>query len=235
MMNDKTKKIISKTLSVLSIVCIVLLSLVLISNMIFIIKGAGDDELPPSAFGVTPLVVTSGSMDGNEKDSFPEGSMIFIKKSDGVAVGDIVSFFDPASRSGKVIVTHRIIEAKEVNGVLKYTTKGDGNNTADSAPITEDMVIGEYFFHIPFIGSFTLFMKDPLGMLLCIGLPILAFVVYDVLKKQKLEKQQSQKAESVEAMAAELERLRSLVGEANQKASEESEENTIGENNTETN
>ena len=222
-MNVKAKKIISKSLSAVSIVLIVLLSLVLIGNVIFIVKGADESETPPSILGVTPLVVTSGSMDGDKENSFPAGSMIFIKASDGIAVGDVVTFFDPASKTGKSIVTHRIAERIEENGIVKYKTKGDDNNNADDLPITEDMVIGEYFFHIPALGSFTLFLKEPLGMLLCIGLPILAFVTYDVIKKQVLEKRSAGKNAEMEA---ELERLRAMVGETEKEDAENATEET---------
>ena len=206
-----TTKILDKLMSVVAIVLIVILSIVLIGNIVFIIKGSEGGDLPPKVLGVMPLIVTSSSMDGDNSDSFAEGSMIFVRESDGIEQGDIVTYLTPSSRNeGFIIVTHRVIEIYDENGTTYCITKGDANNAADQTPITTDMVVGEYWFHIAELGRIALFMKEPLGMLLCIGLPILIFVGYDLIKKQRSEKR---KASNTAAMQAELDRLRALAGE----------------------
>ena len=60
------------------------------------------------------------------------------------------------------------------------------------------------------VGDFALFLQQPLGMLLFIGVPLLAFIIYDILRRQRYASRERAKAREMEA---ELARLRSLAGE----------------------
>ena len=44
-------------------------------------------------------------------------------------------------------------------------------------------MIGIYRGRIPKVGDFALFLQQPLGMLLFIGIPLFAFVIYDILRR----------------------------------------------------
>jgi signal peptidase len=198
----------------ISIVCYILIAfllLILIGNITFIIKGAATADAPPSVFGVIPLVTLSGSMEGTRPDSFREGSLLIMTKPKDLQEGDVIAFQDPTAAE-LVIVSHRIheITTGESGETLIYT-KGDANNAPDTYPITPDAVYGKYAFHLEKVGSFALFLKEPLGMLLFIGLPILAFILYDLIRHRK---QEAEKNRRDEKMAAELERLRVAAGEA---------------------
>ena len=77
-MNESKKK---KTpwniaFSAICIFLIIALSIILIGNITFIIKGALSPDTPPTVFGVVPLVALSGSMEGDMEDSFGAGSMV---------------------------------------------------------------------------------------------------------------------------------------------------------------
>ena len=210
---EKVKQIGSKTFSVVCIICIVILSVFLAGNLTIIIKGAIDPETPPAVFGMIPLIVTSGSMDGEKDDSFPAGAVVIMTKTnDPIELGDVVAFRDPTSKK-LAIVSHRVVrEEIDENGVRLLRTQGDANNSIDSFAITEDDVIGVYAMHINNIGKLSMFLKEPIGMLIFMGVPIIAFVVYDVVRR-KLKKEKEVDSEKAE-MAAELERLRALAGEA---------------------
>ena len=91
------KAIISKTLSVVSIILIIVLAIIFVQNVIFIVQGAVNPNTPPKVLGVTPLVVLSGSMEGEEHGSFPSGSMLILKKAKDIEVGDVIAYRDPAS------------------------------------------------------------------------------------------------------------------------------------------
>lgn len=211
-MSDKNT--VSKVMSVIATILIVVLAIIFLHNVIYIIMGA-NSETPPSMFGITPLVVLSGSMDGDEAGSFPAGSMVMLKKAKDVEVGDVIAFRDPGSKKG-AIVTHRVTEvATDESGATVYYTQGDANNAADEIPIPNGNLVGEYWFHIPAIGKFVLFLKEPAGMLLCIGLPIFAFIGYDIVRGKLASKK---KADKTAEMEAELERLRALAGERAQDA-----------------
>ena len=211
----------------ISIVCyiiIAILLLILIGNITFIIKGAANADAPPSVFGVIPLVTLTGSMEGTRPDSFREGSLLIMTKPKDLQEGDVIAFQDPTAAE-LVIVSHRIHEITTgENGETLIYTKGDANNAPDTYPITPDAVYAKYAFHIEKVGAFALFLKEPLGMLLFIGLPILAFIIYDLVRHRR---QEAEKTRQNQEMAAELERLRSTVGEATDPDEGEDEEPSL--------
>ena len=127
------------------------------------------------SFGITPMVVLSGSMSGSQDGHIEAGDLIFVGRADPSAleVGYVIAYM-----SGQTTVTHRItnIDTAE-NGDISFTTKGDANEVEDSDPVTEDQLIGIYRGRIPRVGDFALFLQQPLGMLLFIGIPLFAFVI----------------------------------------------------------
>ncbi len=214
----KTENEKSKVLSIISIVLIVILAVILLANFTIIIKGTLNPEEPPSLFGVTPLVVLTGSMEGEAVDSFPEGTLILVRdaKEMDLNTGDVIAFFDPASKNG-AITTHRITEVIKGENGVSYKTQGDANNAEDELAVPCTAVIGKYWFHIEGVGSFAMFLQEPVGMLLFIGLPTLAFLIYEFLRRKiSADKRNSKTAE----LEAEIERLRALAREHEEKTEE---------------
>jgi len=228
---EKTKKSQkAKILSVLGIVAIVILSLILILNLVIMIKGIVNPDVPPSILGRTPLVVLSGSMRGDNEDSFNEGALIFVKETDAenLKAGDVIAFFDPKSNKNS-ITTHRIVEVTEKDGELAFYTKGDANNTQDDVPVKASKIIGVYTSHMEGIGNFAMFLQKPIGMLLFIGVPVIAFIVYDLVRRQLASKTKKKETQELEA---EIERLRALANQTPQPTENNTADN---ENQNETN
>jgi len=158
--------------------------------------------------GVTPMVVLSGSMSGEAEDHIEIGDLIFVGnvEPDELVEGDVISFMD-----GDAVVTHRIIGIDvDEDGKLLFTTKGDANNAEDLRPVSEDNLIGIYKARIGKVGDFALFLQTPMGMLLFIALPLLAFIIYDILRRRHYAAKEDKHTAELEA---ELERLRALAGE----------------------
>ena len=200
--------LMQKLVTGISILLCIIFSFMLVCNMTIIIKGTLYPERPPSVLGITPMVVLSGSMSGDAEDHIEVGDLIFVGKTEAeeLEVGDVIAFME-----GKVVVTHRIIEIqRDENGVLLFTTKGDANNAQDQRPVTESNLVGIYKARIPKVGDFALFLQTPMGMVLFIGLPLLAFIIYDIIRRQQYVRKESKKTAELEA---ELERLRKLAGE----------------------
>lgn len=199
-----------KLLSVIGLALCVIFGFMLICNITIIVKGTVAPERPPAVFGVTPMVVLSGSMSGTAEDHIEAGDLIFVGKVDPVelAVGDIIAFME---RNSVSVTTHRIIEITEdESGERVYVTKGDANNMEDQVPVTDDRIVGIYKARIPKVGDFALFLQEPLGMILFIGVPLLAFIIYDIIRRQRMASKADAKTSELEA---ELERLRKLAGE----------------------
>ena len=197
-----------RALTVIGAVLCILFGFFLICNLTIIIKGTLFPERPPSVLGVTPMVVLSGSMSGEAEDHIEVGDLIFVGKveAEDLEVGDIIAYM-----SGGSAATHRIIAIDTADdGSLLFTTKGDANEVEDTQPVTEEQLVGIYWGRIPKVGDFALFLQQPLGMLLFIGVPLLAFIMYDLVRRQRYDSRE--KAKTLE-MEAELERLRSVTGE----------------------
>ena len=71
-----TKADLIKT--IIGIALCVVFGFILICNIIIIVGGALNEERPPAVFGITPLVVTSGSMSGDAPDHIEVGDLIFL-------------------------------------------------------------------------------------------------------------------------------------------------------------
>ena len=192
-----------KALSVVGVVLCVIFGFMLICNLTIIIKGAIFPEKPPSVLGVTPMVVQSGSMSGSAEGHIEVGDLIFVGKADPAQLkeGDVIAFMQ-----GSIVMTHRIVEIQtDESGQRDFITKGDANNAEDQAPVTEERLVGIYQSRIPKVGNVVMFFQTPLGMLLCIGVPLLAFIIYDVIRRQKTAVTEKNRTAELEA---ELDRLR---------------------------
>ena len=206
--NTRKSNTSQKVLTVVGAVLCVIFGFMLICNIVIVIKGNVSPDRPPSVLGVTPMVVLSGSMSGDAPDHIEAGDLIFAKpvQPEDLKIGDIITYME-----GKTVVTHRIIGINVgEDGKLLFDTKGDANNTADTDPVHQDNLVGIYTGRIPMVGDLAIFMQTPLGMIIFIGVPLVAFVGYDMIRRQKhAAKDQAKTAE----LEAELERLRALAAE----------------------
>ena len=213
-MNDQTKpkkSIKHRVLSTIGIVLCVVFGFMLICNITIIVKGTISPDRPPSVFSITPMVVLSGSMSGDAEDHIEVGDLIFVGKAEPkeLKVGDVITYME--SSKSTTVVTHRIIEVQTAeDGGIQWRVKGDANNAPDEKPVHEDNLVGIYLFRIPKVGDFALFLQKPLGMVIFIGIPLLAFVIYDIIRRQKYANKEKQNNAELEA---EIERLRALAGE----------------------
>lgn len=94
----------------------------------------------PKAFGITPCVVLSGSME----PVIQTGAVAYINTKDiDCLPGDIGTF-----KVGETMVTHRVIR---IEGD-RYVTKGDANDVEDLTAVTKEQMVGTYLFQIPKLG-----------------------------------------------------------------------------------
>ena len=197
-----------RTLSAVALVLCIVFAFTLVCNLAIIVKGSLFPEKPPSVLGVTPMVVLSGSMSGDAEDHIEVGDLIFVGKAEAeeLKTGDIIAFME-----GKMVVTHRIIEVQSAqDGSPLFITKGDADNAADQNPVSAEQLVGIYRFRIPKVGDFAMFLQTPAGMVLFIGIPVLAYVIVDVIRRRQTANRERQRDEQLQA---ELERLRKLAGE----------------------
>lgn len=99
------------------------------------------------------LAVTSGSME----PAVPVGSLIGVIAGETYVVGDIISFNEAA---GGEITTHRILRIQEINGGIRYVTKGDRNEEEDKRPVYFNKVVGKVVIVIPKLGKTLLIVNQ---------------------------------------------------------------------------
>lgn len=181
------KRALRKVTYVSGIVVCIILSFILICNVTNCICRAINPNRPPMIFGITPMVVLSGSMSGDAPDSMEPNDLIFVKKvkMEKLETGDIIAFY-----YGNIIVSHRIIDIKTAeDGSLYFTTKGDANNTAEEDPIKAENLIGLVCGRIPHLGGVFLFLQQPVGLLLfCVFMSIIILPYYLLGKRKRNEK-----------------------------------------------
>ena len=195
------------------IAVIVLLAPVLFVNLTLIIKGSLHPQVPPDIFGIAPLVVTSGSMEGEQEGSFPQGALIFVQMLDtdernGLQVGDVITFV-----SSEAYVTHRIIGINHGAGgeVLSFITQGDANPVSDGA-IPAENVVGKCIGSIGGLGAFATFLQTPAGVLVFVGVPVLVFIAWDMLRITLYNRRvKAGEKQQLKAQEEEIERLRAMI------------------------
>lgn len=127
-------------------------------------------------FGFRTNIVLSGSME----PAIGTGSVIITRPvaPDHIQMGDIIIF---SSGSGRFLTTHRVIGI-ERTPELRFITKGDANQDKDPAPIPSDQVLGKLLVVIPSLGFLISYIRNPLGLVLLIGIPAVIILAFELDK-----------------------------------------------------
>lgn len=201
MAKEKTS-VSHKVFSVIGIVLCIILTPVLIINITLIIRSSTNKDEVPSVGGYLPLIVLTDSM-------YPEiksGDLIICHTIDAgdVRENDVIAFFDPAG-NGTSVVTHRVVGIENEDGKLFFRTKGDNNNTEDRDPVPSENLVGIYKTRIPGAGNIAMFMQTTTGLIVCVVLPVILLVGYDIIRRRLYERKNRS---DTDALLAELEALK---------------------------
>lgn len=125
----------------------------IISSLSIILLGILLTMLISCKFYIGMISVGSNSM----KNSINKGdAVVFTKYTDQeLKVGDIIIF-----NKNNINVIHRIINIEDVNNEIRYTTKGDNNNTKDLGYITDSDIIGISKLRLRYIGYPSILLMD---------------------------------------------------------------------------
>ena len=126
-------------------------------------------------FGLTPYVVTSGSM----ADIYPVGSLIYVKKVDpkDIVIGDAITFYI----DNNIVATHQVYQIDEAS--KEFRTQGvnnldtNGQIIHDAKPVSFNSLIGKPVFCIPFLGYVNVLMADRVIKLIVIGLAVVMIIL----------------------------------------------------------
>ncbi len=210
------------TLCISIVLCVIMLPILLV-NVVLIFKSAFKPNDIPSIFGYKPLIVLTDSMYPDIKS----GDLIFSKIVDPetLKVGDVITFRE----QGGGIVTHKILSiltdeddvtyfqtyginnyARNEDGTPRLNEQGEKIITPDTERVYFNQVEGKYSSRIAGMGSFIYWMQSIWGLIVCIGLPLIAFVVYEFVRRNAEMKAQRATADNA---TNELEELRKKLAE----------------------
>ncbi len=128
----------------------------------------------------------------------------------------------------KFLETVTKVEDPNEEGYSYWYTTDEKHYDSTPVPLNDETIIGVYAYSgIPFVGSISTFMSKPYGWAVCIGVPLLAFVLFEVLSRRKNDKT---KKKDMDALLAELEALKAAKAASEQtNVSEETAENADAE------
>jgi signal peptidase len=215
---QKTKKkvtIAHRIWTVVGVILCIILVPMLILNLTLIVKSYTNSSEVPSVGGYLPMIVLTDSMYPN----IQSGDLIICHTVDPeeVEIGDTIAFFDPAG-NGSSVVTHQVIDVVTEEGELKFQTKGINNNAADASLVPADNLVGEYQFRIAGAGNIAMFFQTTTGLIVCVVVPLILLVGYDIVRRRMYEKSKKQ---DTAALLAELEALRAQTAGEERESSEE--------------
>lgn len=189
---------LKKILSVIAL--LILIPILFISGVILINSYTHPDEVP-SFFGWKPFIVLSGSME----TQISVGDIVIVKEVDTNTLkkGDIIAF-----KSNDIVITHRIDEVTIEDGKVKYITKGDNNNTRDEGTVLPEQVEGIFKYNIPRLGNLAIFIQTPIGMIVCLSIPIILLIIIGGIDSRKNTEELNQKLNKQKEMEKEIERLK---------------------------
>ena len=144
-----------------------------IALIILLMTAAALTFLAPR-FGWRVDAVFSGSMEPELK----VGSVVVTRpvEPEDIKAGDIITFYSPLNER---LTSHRVIAIEE-GSALHFLTNGDANEDADPFVVPAQNVVGKVYFHLPYFGYTTQFIKTPLGLLLTICLPGLVVIMMEI-------------------------------------------------------
>ena len=169
---------------VFSIILLVLIFIVLIFNIVSIFEF--------SFFGFRIFKVATGSME----PTITVNSIIVVKETNDINVGDIITY-----RDSNGYTTHRIVEKTEET----ITTKGDANNVSDD-PITTESVIGKVVLYINIFGFIAYLLQNPIMwfLLLLIGILVLFIIPVKIPHLKKIKKEEKKEIDNIEEKIEEI-------------------------------
>lgn len=207
----------------LAVLCVILIPLLAV-NITLIVKGALYPDELTDVFNIAPVAIDNTYMEGENEGCFNEGALVFIKTFDtdeerqAIEQGDVVAFRwleDDGSVNFTVYRILGVTRDEETGLITSVSVRADnvpeGEGTAP-IPVEIGDVVGILNGSVDHLGAFAMFLMQPLGVLLFVGVPVVIYVVVDIIRIT-IHNRKVRQAESDELRDKdeEIARLRALV------------------------
>ncbi len=137
-------------------------------------------------FGFKTVIVKSDSMTGK----LEIGDLVILTRVDeeNLEEYDIVTFLiDVDGDEVEDYVTH-YFSSWQNDSRLAFKTRNEKTGLVDNWIIGSDELIGEYVFHVPFVGHIVNFIKSPIGIGTILGNIVIIGAVIYLVKSDKNKK-----------------------------------------------
>ena len=208
-MNEKLQKILNIAVKV----AVALLIAFAIFIMIFtIVTVTTVDQNERSIFGHRFYIVLTDSMSESEENAhmdvhFNAGDIIItknVKNPYALKEGEIISFISENTDTYGKTITHMIESVVyDDRGEISYKTMGTNTMEVDEAQVLPEFVLGTYAGKIPYLGTFFNYTKTVPGYILCILIPFVLLILYNVVNFARLFKRYKDEQKAVLAQERE--------------------------------
>ena len=170
-------------IKILSILIYMILIPIIIFSFTMFIKSCLNPNETPDFLGYKSFVIVSESME----PTIMTGDAIFTKKikQEDLKVNDIISF-----RQRNEIITHKIVDIIEEDGIIKYKTKGDNNKNEDKETVTYDKIEGKYEFKLNGFGKIIEILKNKITLVVLLILLVFISVCQVRISKKRLKRKE---------------------------------------------
>ena len=150
----------------------------------------------PRVLGYTMLRITTGSME----PTYPVDTLIIVKKTDASAIrrGDVISFYSEDPELDGAVNTHRVSGIEELDGSLRFYTKGDHNQAEDPYSVRADRLVGKVVASSLVMGKISRLVANPLIFIPAIILPLAVILISSLVRTVKLAGQLAREEEEAQ-------------------------------------
>lgn len=145
----------------------------------------------PSVVFAAPQVVGADRsyivMSGSMRPAIEAGDAIIVREPDPATIeaGDVIVFreggrIEAASTGSIDVITHRVVEVRTGEDGRQFVTKGDANEDPDVEPVPAGAVVGEVWFHLPYLGHLLVFAGSRTGFVALVAVPLGLLVVTEL-------------------------------------------------------
>ena len=128
------------------LIILILVAVGFSAYMVDVVKNIKSGETKPPLLNA--YIIISPSMVPTIK--VEDAIVIFREEPEKLKIGDIITFTSSDPRYSGLTITHRIVGIeKSKDGNLLFRTKGDNNNSEDTALVPSDNIFGRVILKIP--------------------------------------------------------------------------------------
>ena len=156
---------------------------IILYDIFLIIYTIINPNSTPDIFGYKTFSIVSGSME----PTININDIVIVKNADRKEIqkDDIITF-----KTQNEIITHRIKNIRNEDGVLIYVTKGDNNEVTDIEEVQFNQIEGKYVTKIPKIGKVFSILKNKFVFSLILFLLIICYIIQKKSLQRKIERKE---------------------------------------------